>query len=135
MFHPIDREWTAALREMMRTQPVISTKDAIDMLSEHYVLNPEQLKLRDVRRIVRRCAKQVSDEDDGRMIYLLADKQLIVNMKLCNDKKLLNAIMKQMRRQLTGYRKSYKRLEKRIKAVAGQISMDELIPEREQLSV
>ena len=127
MNHSISRQVTAALAERMATEPVISTAEAMTMLEPFYKLNTEAVTAREIRKLVSRCAKRVPGEDNGRIVYLLKDRQLIVNTELCDDPALLQAVALQIKRQMIGCSVNYRRMKKRYEAITGQISIDDLL--------
>ena len=131
MKHSISRQVTTALVERMATTPVISTADAEEMLEPYYKLNAEAVTARELRKLVSHCAKRVSGEDSGRVVYLLKDRQLIVNTELCEDPALLQAVALQIKRQLIGGSVNYRRMKKRYEAITGQITIDDLMTKAE----
>ena len=132
MAKQISRVYTSALEDRMRHSAIIPTADAIKALEDGYELDPEQATRQQLRRLVGRVAKKITNKQGERTVFLLSDEQLIVNVEKCTDETLLNAVQEQRRRQIKGYRTSYEKVRKRLYVLTGQITIDDLFKDERQ---
>ena len=132
MAKQISRVYTSALENRMRHSATIPTAEAIKAIEDGYELDPEQAQRQQLRRIVGRVAKKITNKQGERTVFLLSDEQLIVNVERCTDETLLNAVQEQLRKQIKGYRTSYEKVRKRLYVLTGQITIDDIFNDERQ---
>lgn len=96
---------TEALKSQMANEGVISTEDAVRRVEEFILMDEEMLESvieREARKIVYKCAAQVTDAMGNRIVYLSKNEQAIVNIELCEDVALLKDIEKQLLKLIKG---------------------------------
>lgn len=122
---------TKALTERMAQNPTYSIDQAVDEIREFYQFDADKLAEQELRRIVGRCARKVYDKKGNRAAYILPKRGIIVNLNVCTDTKLTGEVRNLMKKQIVGYRTSYYSVLKRIEALTGQITFDDLFKELE----
>lgn len=123
----IANDFTDALKERIESGTVISTEDAISEIEPYYSFDVDALKQAELRRIVGRVARRVTDGKGNRTAYLIQKKGVIVNVENCRDPDLMAEVMEQMQRQYDGCLRSIRHVKRRIKVISGQMRMFDLL--------
>lgn len=100
----------------------MSTDSVVELVRAHYEFDHNVAHERELRRYVGQLMSRHRSGDGTRTLFLDRQSSVIVDIETCNSLDNVAAVNEQLRSQAIGIIKSYKKAEKRVKVLEGQIS-------------
>ena len=119
-----------ALTKRMAHSPTYSVDQAIEEIRDFYQFDYDTLVEQKLRQIVLQCARKVRTRKGRRAAYVVRNE--VINLNLCKDEERVNEVRKRMEKQINGYRDNYRGVLKRLIALTGQITIDDLFKDMEE---
>ena len=118
----LTKEAREKITQIMRNRGEMTTEEAIDLITPHYIFEPQSAKESEVRRCVHQIMRGIKNERGQRACFnLKADgESKYVNIETTVSVDSLDKVEAQLDQQYYGLNESKKRVSRRRDVIIGQ---------------
>lgn len=101
----------------------MSTDEVIELVRPHYDYDPGAARERELRRYVGQLMRVQRDQNGVRTMFLEKGNSEIIDLERCTDSTKIAAVEVQLKAQVIGSYRSYRKATRRRMELTGQLSI------------